>query len=291
MTSNKNVTARFSVSVSRVWLAVDTLPTSGGTVIADPLPDASDNRYAPGTVVTLTANPASGYRFSNWNGALAGDASPTTITMDANKYVTAEFVTQEDRFTLGVNASPTSGGTVTVYPLPDTDGKYAAGTSVTLTVTPAAGYALSEWTGDLSGGDNPALIWITRDMNVSVQFGPADAPDLVAAWKSASSYYRKTRTGVRGRLTLSNAGTQPAGLSVVEIYLSPTGKLDADKVLMKPITIRSLRAQRHRTVAFTIQTPVGVSLSGMRLIAVLDAAHSVIETKEFDNIVVSPPLQ
>ncbi len=47
--------------------------------------------YSAGTVVTLTANPAAGFRFSGWSGDLTGSASPTTITMSANRTVTATF--------------------------------------------------------------------------------------------------------------------------------------------------------------------------------------------------------
>jgi uncharacterized repeat protein (TIGR02543 family) len=47
--------------------------------------------YDDGTVVTLTAVPDSGWQFDNWSGDLSGSANPTTITMDANKTVTANF--------------------------------------------------------------------------------------------------------------------------------------------------------------------------------------------------------
>jgi hypothetical protein len=47
--------------------------------------------YAGGTVVTLIANPAAGWSFSEWSGDLTGSANPTTITMNADKTVTATF--------------------------------------------------------------------------------------------------------------------------------------------------------------------------------------------------------
>ncbi|MBW2637367.1 MAG: cell wall-binding protein, partial [Deltaproteobacteria bacterium] len=47
--------------------------------------------YTSGTVVTLTATPNSGYTFSSWSGDLTGTSSPTTITMDGNKSVNANF--------------------------------------------------------------------------------------------------------------------------------------------------------------------------------------------------------
>jgi hypothetical protein len=47
--------------------------------------------YDSGTVVTLTAVPASGWEFSGWSGALSGSTNPTSINMNANKWVQATF--------------------------------------------------------------------------------------------------------------------------------------------------------------------------------------------------------
>jgi len=60
-----------------------------GMVTADPMPIGKT--YDPGTVVTLTAVPDTGYVFVEWSGDLSGTVNPTTITMDANKAVTATF--------------------------------------------------------------------------------------------------------------------------------------------------------------------------------------------------------
>ncbi len=48
--------------------------------------------YNEGTVVTLTANPVSGWQFDGWSGDLSGAVNPTTITMNSNKTVTANFI-------------------------------------------------------------------------------------------------------------------------------------------------------------------------------------------------------
>jgi uncharacterized repeat protein (TIGR02543 family) len=54
--------------------------------------------YTGGTVVAVTANPNSGYAFSGWSGDLSGSVSPTNITMNANKSVTANFSVQSISF-------------------------------------------------------------------------------------------------------------------------------------------------------------------------------------------------
>ncbi len=58
-----------------------------GSITLDP----PGGTYNEGTVVTVTANPASGWQFDNWSGDLSGSTNPTTITMNAHKTVTANF--------------------------------------------------------------------------------------------------------------------------------------------------------------------------------------------------------
>lgn len=54
--------------------------------------DPSGGSYNGGTIVQLTANPGSGWKFIGWSGDLEGDNNPASITMNANKTVTANFI-------------------------------------------------------------------------------------------------------------------------------------------------------------------------------------------------------
>lgn len=47
--------------------------------------------YLQGTSVQLTANPASGYKFDGWTGALSGTTNPQTIVMNSSKTVSGTF--------------------------------------------------------------------------------------------------------------------------------------------------------------------------------------------------------
>ncbi len=60
-----------------------------GEGTTDPLPGSYVRD--PGTQVTITATPDSGYEFSEWSGDASGKTNPITITMDSNKSVTANF--------------------------------------------------------------------------------------------------------------------------------------------------------------------------------------------------------
>jgi lysyl endopeptidase len=122
--------------------------------------------YDEGTVVTLTAVPASGWQFDGWSGDLSGTANPTTITMNSNKNVTATFSEIiVPQYTLTVNIVGQGG--VTLNP---PGGVYDEGTVVTLTATPASGWQFNNWSGDLSGTQNPATITMNSNKTVTANF-------------------------------------------------------------------------------------------------------------------------
>jgi uncharacterized repeat protein (TIGR02543 family) len=58
-----------------------------GSVVKNP----DQPTYNGGDVVQLTATPAAGYQFDSWSGDALGTINPTSVTMDANKNVTANF--------------------------------------------------------------------------------------------------------------------------------------------------------------------------------------------------------
>lgn len=92
--------------------------------------------------ISLAATPEDGYNFYNWT---VKDASNNDVTVTSNKFkmpasnatVTANFIIAAANPTITINDS--ANGTVTSSP----SGSAAAGTTVTLTITPNTGYILS----------------------------------------------------------------------------------------------------------------------------------------------------
>jgi hypothetical protein len=64
-------------------------PTGSGSVTRNP----NKSTYVYGDVVQLTATANPGDTFSNWSGDFTGSTNPTTITMNGNKTITANFAT------------------------------------------------------------------------------------------------------------------------------------------------------------------------------------------------------
>jgi uncharacterized repeat protein (TIGR02543 family) len=78
-------------------LAVSTV--GGGTVAKNP--DLSS--YTAGSTVQLTATAAAGFHFVGWSGDASGSVNPISVTMDANKSVTATFEVNAGGTNLALN--------------------------------------------------------------------------------------------------------------------------------------------------------------------------------------------
>jgi uncharacterized protein YjdB len=59
-------------------------------------PSAGSHTYAAGASVSVTATPASGATFTGWSGAVTGATNPITVTMNADKNLTANFSGGDD---------------------------------------------------------------------------------------------------------------------------------------------------------------------------------------------------
>jgi hypothetical protein len=88
MNANKTVTATFTQNKYSLTVSV---AAGSGTVSKTP----NYSTYTHGTVVTLTAIPATNYTFGGWGGNVTGTTSSTTITMTGNKAITATFVKKQ----------------------------------------------------------------------------------------------------------------------------------------------------------------------------------------------------
>jgi hypothetical protein len=178
MNGNRTVTATFTQIMHTLTIAVS---GSGNTT-----PAAGSYSYAEGTVVTISATASTGWHFSTWSANVANPSLPsTTVTMDADKTVTATFV--QDQYTLTVNI--VGQGNVTRVPNQAT---YTYDTSVQLTAVPQGGWSFSSWSGDLLGSTNPDTIIMNGNRTVTATFtnSPAVATDSAQNVTSGSATLR-----------------------------------------------------------------------------------------------------
>jgi len=141
-------------------LDVSALPLAGGTVNKSPdLPF-----YPAGSLVQLTAVPATGYHFVDWSGDASGNVNPLDVTMDGDKSITANFALNQH--TLAVATV----GSGSVAKVPD-QAAYDYGSTVQLTATPATGWHFVGWSGDASGNVNPLDVTMEGDKSITATFG------------------------------------------------------------------------------------------------------------------------
>ncbi|SDC27394.1 Listeria/Bacterioides repeat-containing protein [Paenibacillus sp. UNCCL117] len=170
MDGAKNVEAHYDE------VPVKTLKVSvvNGTVTQE----NADGNYSQDDIVTLTAEPAYGYKFLEWSGAATGTNPTVDIVMDDNKFITAHFVRLPE-YTLSAGVSDTLKGTIKINPIKAT---YLEGEEVILTAVKKFGYRFSGWTG-FDGTDNPAIVQMNGNKKITANF--AAVPTYTIAFTSS----------------------------------------------------------------------------------------------------------
>ncbi len=112
-----------------------------------------------GESLTITATPKTNYVFSQWSDG--NTDNPRTLTPTSDMDLTATFL-EKVKYTVTVNSNNDEWGTVTggatVY----------TGEKVTLTATPAEGYAFNQWSD--GNRTNPRTITVTSALTLTAEF-------------------------------------------------------------------------------------------------------------------------
>jgi hypothetical protein len=124
--------------------------------------------YVHGTVVTLTATPASDSTFAYWGGDCAGSSPTCTVTMDADHSAMPTF--EKKKFVITITPSA-GGGTVLC---PDcNDGSVVYGTTVIFTAQASVTSAFTGWTGACAGQQGlTCSVTVTGPITVGGNFTP-----------------------------------------------------------------------------------------------------------------------
>ncbi|MDY6834605.1 MAG: SBBP repeat-containing protein [Chloroflexota bacterium] len=167
MDGDYSITANFFVTDSSNVLTISS--SVGGHV---EIPGESAFSYDPGTVVDLLAVPDTDYTFVSWTGdvntVVDTAATDTSITMDANYSITANFGAT---YTLTVNS--TQGGSVT-DPGEGSSFTYGDGSVVNLSAVADEDYLFVGWTGDIERVSGPlstdTTITISGNYSITANF-------------------------------------------------------------------------------------------------------------------------
>ena len=239
VTAPHTIQAAFAINTTYT-LTVSKTGTGTGTVTNSP----AGTSFTSGTVVSLTAAADASSTFTGWTGACSGTTNPCTVTMNANKAVTATFALK----TYTLTASAGSGGSIS----PTGGSNVNYGASQTYTITPNTGYQIAAVTVD---GVSQGAIGSYTFSNVTA------AHTIQASFSAVASYtltVSKTGTGT-GTVTNSPAGTSFTSGTVVSLTAAAavsstfTGWTGACSGTTNPCTV-TMNAAATVTVAFALKT-------------------------------------
>ena len=146
---------------------MDVSPSDGGTVQIEQTAPSSypvTSTFSNGVSIRVEAIPASGYLFSNWSGDLVGATNPTTIVIDCNKEITANFSQIMHTLTMQVSG----GGSITPAA---GNHSYGEGIVVSITATPDSGWQFDSWNGDVADPDLAnTTVAMASDKTVTANF-------------------------------------------------------------------------------------------------------------------------
>ena len=143
-------------------LTIQSNPVEGGT-----FSPTSPQDYEPGSAAIISATPSAEYVFDGWTGSVTTSDQSFSMTMDADKSLTANFIKKQYPLTITIQGEGTvsenviKAGIVTDYNI---------GSIIELVANPSDGWGFTEWKGDLNGTENPKQITIDKPKTVTAVF-------------------------------------------------------------------------------------------------------------------------
>ncbi len=156
-----SISQRYAVTAlfTPIPYTIKTQVTGHGQIQLTPSPSV----YHYGDVVTLTALPAPGSHFEQWQGDVSGSESSKTITITGSVSATALFA--DVGYALITNT--VGSGNILITPTQDS---YLYHALVTLQAVAAPGWRFDGWSGSLSGLSNPNPLLIDETETVTATF-------------------------------------------------------------------------------------------------------------------------
>jgi trimeric autotransporter adhesin len=233
-----------------------------------------------GAVVTLTAG-----------GLCTVTASqPGNANYNAAPDVAQSFTVVNPNFTLTISLAGVGAGTVSSSPAglncPSTcAAPFLAGSTVTLTATPAAGSLFMFWGGACSG--TSCTVTMDAAKAVTATFAPNKA-DLIVTMASMSWPAATPGTQFSAGDTVLNQGGVTSATSTTRYYLSlDTAKDASDRLLTGTRAVPALAFGSSSSGNVVVTIPTSTPLGTYYLLACADDTAHVVESNEANNCLAS----
>ena len=209
-----------------------------------------------GGALNLTAVPEAGYFFALWGNAARGTINPLDfIVTNANPTVAALFLPLE---TNQVTLTALVDGFGYIVQLPAAN-VYTNGQTVTLIATPVSGQQFLDWSGALSGSQNPTSLTLDGSRTVTARFTRHLALSAKATYPCPSVFIRGwiilvaasprcavSRVSKPAGGTTSHALSSSPACGLVLVMLVKTAAQRRDRSALLPNLKDAKRQQRGR---------------------------------------------
>ncbi|MGF7081018.1 ice-binding family protein [Mucilaginibacter sp. UYCu711] len=265
---NRALVANFAaVAVGKVALNLTANPIAGGTV-------AGQGQFNIGSTVIASATPNAGFTFVNWtdNGVIVSTSSSYQLVLATNKTLVANFsAIPASQFAVVLSSSPVAGGSTTGA------GSFAAGTSVTVTATPNAGYTFVNWTDNgvqastsaaytfpLTGNRtlvaNFLLNTYTLTVNANALMGSVTKNPNLAVYNSGTNV-QLTATPNAGFIFTSWSGDATGSINPLTVNMNSNKNITANFTAV--VALGPVLPGLGGAANFTILTESGISTTGI----------------------------
>jgi hypothetical protein len=327
MSSNKSCTATFNTQQPGSYTLNITNAGNGSVKVnGDSHSLPWSGQFSSGSQVQLEALPDSGWNFTSWSGDITGNADPTTVTMNGNVGVTANFGPKtggepeieispkskkfenrrigEISFPQSFLVKNSGSGDLTLgnLSISGTDSamfskqqdncsgktlKQSETCDVEIVFSPSA---IGSFHADLSIPSND-----TDETAVTVELQGGSGADIGGIWTSLSQKCKNTAKGtkcsLKGKFTIQNNGYMKASSSAIRFYLSGDNTYDGGDRFLKQTTTGTVKAGKSSKKTFSYNFGIGETAAGKFVIAVIDANKALSEADEDNNNIVYGPLQ
>jgi uncharacterized repeat protein (TIGR02543 family) len=253
LAANRNLVANFTSTVTFTVAALAN-PVSDGYV-------SGGGTFSAGSTVTVTALPNTGYAFTNWteNGVIQSTSPNYTFTLATNRNLVANFATTTT-YTVATQVSPPNDGNVAG------GGTFSVGSAVSVTATPNAGYAFTNWTEN----------GVVQSILPTYTFTLATNRNLVANFAASTVTYTLTTQVSPANAGLANGGGNYITGTFVTVSEIPGYQYafsnwtengivlsTAPNYVVNLTTNHNLVANFVSTITYTVGTPVNPANSGI----------------------------
>jgi len=145
-------------------LTTNVSPEGSGTVYP------SGGEFTAGNNLTLEALPSEGFIFDHWDDDLTGRSNPDSLFFTANRTVTAYFVERYYPLSIEIIGE----GYIREAVIED-----SPEVTVRLTAISSEGWYFERWEGSLTGNENPEILEVGEEKNVTAIFRQYDPQGFV----------------------------------------------------------------------------------------------------------------